>query len=163
MHAEILPADRPGELDHATLDRAQDDDVVQGRGALAVRFDLERRQLRDAVIAREDPGEPGLQLVRLDRREKADAAEIDADDRDVRAVEAVQRSQHRSVAAQHDGDVGAGQVGLGFADAVLLDLLVGKEELDLCIARDLLETFERGPDGRRLAVRDDRGAPDGFS
>ena len=51
--AEVLAADRPAELDHAADDRAGDDDVVDRDVALASRLGLERRQLRDHVVAGE--------------------------------------------------------------------------------------------------------------
>ena len=73
----------------------------------AVRFDLEGRQLLDSKIAGEHPGQSGLELVRLDRGEEADAAEVDADHRDPGVEKTLERAQHRSVTAEHDGDVGA--------------------------------------------------------
>src|ERR671930_295511 len=58
LHAEVFAAERPAELDHAALDPAQNDDVVDGGGALPVRIDVERRQLDDAIVTGEDAREP---------------------------------------------------------------------------------------------------------
>ena len=120
--AELLAADGPAELDHAPDDRARDDDVVDGDRALAADARLERRQLDDDVVAREDAREPVLELVGRDRGEEADRAEVDADDGHARAEEPLQRAKHRPVAAEHDDEVG---VRPSRVAPVLLGLVVG--------------------------------------
>ena len=107
-----------------------------------VDLDLERRQVHDAVVAGEHARQARLELVRLHGGEKADAAEVHADDGDRRSEETLQRAQHRPVAAEHDGDVGAREILLRLADAVLLDLLVREQQFDARLSRDLLETLE---------------------
>src|SRR5262249_57765682 len=78
-----------------------------------------------------------------------------------RSEETLQRTEHRPVAAEDDGDVRAAEIGLRLADAVLLHLLVRQQQLDAGLPRDLLEPLERRADRRGLAVRDHRRPADG--
>ena len=100
-----------------------DDDVVHGDGASVRVLELERRQLDDVVLAREDAPEPSLEVSSAHRAEKADAAEVDADDRNARPEEARERAQDGAVAAEHDREVG-GHCVRARVDAVLRRLLV---------------------------------------
>ena len=129
---------------------------------IAVGLDLQRREVHDAVVAREHAGEAGLELVRLDRREEPDPAEIDAHNRDLGAEKSLQRAQHRAVAAEDDGYVGMREIVFRLTDAVLLDLLVRQEQLDSRLASNFLQPLERGADRLRLPVGDDGGALHGL-
>src|SRR5262249_21068841 len=124
---------------------------------------VERRQGDDAVVAREDTREPRLELLAANRREEPDTPEVDADHGDAGAKEALERTQHRPVAAEYDGDVGRREILLRLAVPVLRDLLTREEELDARIARHFLEALERRADRPTLAVRHDRYAADGVS
>ena len=104
--AEALVADLPLELHHAAERRARRHDVVHRHRPLAAGLDVERGQLEHGVLAGERAREPCLEVGAVDRRQEADAAEVDAEHGDARAQVALQRPQHRSVAAQHDDDVG---------------------------------------------------------
>ena len=73
-------------------------------------LELERRQLDDVVLTREDAPEPRLEVTPSHRAEEADAAEVDADDRDARREEARERSQNRAVAAENDREIGGRRV-----------------------------------------------------
>ena len=160
--AEILPADRPAELDHAPDDRARDDDVVHRHVLFRAGQRLDRGQLRDEVLAAERALEPRLEIVRADRREEADRAVVDADHRRPGAERALQRAQHRPVAAEHDDEVGRSEVAVR-RTVVLLGLVLRIDELDAALARDALEAFERLADRLRVTVRDDRRSANGLS
>ena len=105
----------------------------------APHVDLERRQLDGLIVAGEHTGEAVLEPVGRDRRQEPDAAVVDADHRDPGAVEARERAEHRAVAAEHDGDVGAG-------GRVLVE-----HELDVRGPRDRLEALDRRCDRRRTS------------
>jgi len=80
------------------------------------------------------------------------------DNGDLRAEKTLQRSQHRSIPAEDDGYVSVREVLLRLTDAVLLNLLVGKEQLDSGFARHLLEPLQCGANVLRLPVCDDGDA-----
>ena len=75
----------------------------------------------------------------------------------------MQRAQHRPVAAEDDGYVGVREIVFRLTDAVLLDLLVGQEQLDSRLARNFSQPLECGADGLRLPVGDDGDASHGLS
>ncbi len=158
-----LAPERPRELHHATFDRAQHDDVVDRRAADAGDVDLQRREVDDAVVAGEDPRKAGLELVPRNRGEESDSTEVHSDDGDLGAEKPLQRAQHRAVSAEDDGYVGIREVVLRLAHAMLLHLLVGKEQFDSRLAGNFLKPFERWANGLGLPVRDDGSAPHGLS
>ena len=142
--AEVLAADRPGELDHAAERRARRDDVVDRDVALAVELAprasaARRRRTRRRRRARRSRSSSSG----VDRREEADAAEVDADHGHVAAEELGERAQHRAVAAERDDEVG---VARGVVDELDTPAALG----DRAHARDRRVR-------RRAAVRDDRG------
>ena len=163
LHAEVLAADRPTELDHPPPHSRQRDDVVDRGRAHRIRRGFERRELDDAVVAREHTRKCRLEFGGTNRGEEPDAAEVDPDHRHAAPEETVQGAQHRSVTAEHDRDVRRLEILLGLSDAVLLDLLARHQKIDACLARDLLEPLERGPDRPGLAVGHDRRPADGLS
>ncbi len=101
-------------------------------------LELERRQLDDVVLTREDAPEPRLEVASSHRAEEADAAEVDADDRDTRREEARERSQDRAVAAEHHREIGGRRV-RARVDPVLRRLVVRVQELDAVLLRDGLQ------------------------
>src|SRR5713101_1571128 len=163
LHAHVLASERPRELHHATLDRAQHDDVVDRRAADAGDIDLQRREVDDAVVAGEDPRKAGLELVPWNRGEESDSTEVHADDGDLAAEKPLERAQHRAIAAEDNGYIGIREIVLGLAHAMLFHLLVGKEQFDTRLARDFLQPLERRANGLGLPVRDDGSAPHGLS
>ena len=60
----------------------------------------------DGVVARVEPVERGVELVRLDLDQEAEASEVHAEDRDGPLRDESQRAEHRAVAAEADQCVG---------------------------------------------------------
>ena len=108
----------------------------------AAELDVERRQLGDLVVAREDPAEPGFELVRRDRRQEAHRAEVDADDGRARAEGPPQGAKHRPVAAEHHDEVDLLEGGHRRIPLVLLSLVLRIEQLDAGFTGDALEALE---------------------
>ena len=104
-------------------------------------LELERRQLDDVVLTREDAPEPRLEVAPSHRAEEADAAEVDADDRDARREEARERAQDGAVAAEHHREVG-GRCVRARSDPVLGGLVVRVQQLDAVLLRDGLQPRE---------------------
>ena len=105
--------DLHGEVDHAALRAAACDDLVQRdrRAVVAAGAPDRRLQQRAALLdvaAREHRRERVLHRRERDVGEEAEPALVHADQRDVVAREAPRDGQHRSVAADDDGDVDAG-------------------------------------------------------
>ncbi len=156
LHAQILAADRPIELDHPAERAAGHDRVVDRGLGLAVELDLERRQLEDAIVAGERACEAGFELVGRDRRQEADPAEVHAEHRHLTAEKARQRAKHRPVAAEHDREVGCAV--LGRLEPVARGVVRLEEQLDTRLVRHRPQALDRVRDVPRAAVRDHRRA-----
>ena len=65
-----------------------------------------RAVLLDGVVARLEPVERGVELVRLDLDQEAEVAEVHAEDGDRPLRHESQRAEHRAVAAEADQRVG---------------------------------------------------------
>ncbi len=153
--AEVDAVDVPAEARDAALHVARDDDVVDGQAdALARALDLDGRELHDAELARERAPHGRLELVGLGRREKADAAEVDAEDGHALARDLLQRAQDGAVAAEHDHEVGLGDIGVGRQQ---LDAGLGRE------ARDALGGVARGRRACSATRRTVRRSGDGIA
>src|SRR4030095_2584609 len=140
---EILPADSPAQLHHATDRRAGRDHVVDCGMALSAELCLERRQLHRYELVLEGTFEPALELLLRNTCEETDASEVDAENRDAGAEKALQRPEHRPVAAEDDGEVD----------------VVRSDELDTGLLRHPLAALDRRRDELGLAVRNHGGAP----
>jgi len=124
-------------------------------------LELERRQLHDVVLAREDPGQPGLEIAAAHRAEEADAPEVHADDGNAGPEKRRQRAQDGPVAAEHHRDVGSRRIRPGL-EPLLLRLARRIQQLDAVLLRDRLQARQPGADLLRLAVRNHRGARNGL-
>ena len=62
--------------------------------------------LLDGVVARVEPVERGVELVRLDLDQEAEVSEVHAEDGDGPLRDESQRAEHRAVAAETDQRVG---------------------------------------------------------
>ena len=106
-------------------------------------LDLERGQLDDFVLSREDARETGLQILPRHRAQEADPPEVDSDHGHAGSQEPRQCAQHGSVAPEHDCEVGA--------HGVVVRLL---EKLDSVLVGHRLQSCETGSDLARLPVHD---------